>query len=43
MKWWQYFFIIAAIYVAPRMSESVAMWIAAAMTLCGLIALFRSE
>jgi hypothetical protein len=43
MKWHQFFFIMAAIYISPRASWMTATVLAAVLTLLGLIALWRKE
>jgi hypothetical protein len=41
MKQYQFFFLFAAVYLAPRVSEDLALTLAAGMTIMGLCYLFH--
>lgn len=43
MKWWQFFFLFAAVYLAPHTSDWVALSIASALTLAGIAALMKGD
>jgi hypothetical protein len=43
MTWWQFFFLFAAIYLAPRTSDWAALSIAFVMTVMGLFALWKGD
>lgn len=43
MKYWQYFFLMAAVYIAPHISEWVAISIGGIFASVGFFAKWRDE
>jgi len=43
VKWWQFFFLMSAIYVSPRMSSWLAVGVGVVMAVAGFIALWRGD
>lgn len=43
MKWWQFFFLMAAIYLAPHTHEYVATGLGIVVAIAGFLALWRGD
>ncbi len=43
MKWWQFFFLMAAIHLAPLTPAPVAMGLGAVVAIAGFLALLRDD
>jgi len=43
MKWWQFFFLMAAAYIGPHASPWTAIVFASVLTVVGFFALWRGE
>lgn len=43
MKYWQFFLIMAAIYIAPGMSDGARIWCAVLFLIAAVIAMFKED